>query len=1555
MGLDKRHFGGGMNSDDEDRLLAPGDYRYALNVRAGSTNGENNGSIETCKGNQLVEVSLPAGVNEVIGVHEDKNTNRVYYFLWNSNGNHAIYTFDIQEKKVYTLASDNENTNKSLNFQRGFLITGIDVIEDGEREFLLWTDNFNSPKKINIKKALSGRSVDGEYGDMGYMHPDYVELIKAAPSFPPTVTYADDADVKSNLLLDKLFQFKYKFVYDDDEHSAYSPISIPPIPNTRGDIYQSKQNRIDITVKKPIDSTGKEIKRLVIAARIGNNSDFFEIHDEDVSFDDVDSILVKFYNDGVYNSIDLADSNKLFDNVPKKAQALTIIEGNRVALGNVVEGFDPVKVEVKDSAKLSNEDNVDIKELDTAGSKKRFSIKGHIKIINPYLASLGLDKQSIMPIWKDAVKDQTVFGGIGHTKDLKVLDSSNEIIVNPNMEKKKQVFSEEKEPGFPVYLAGTRYYDVTNQTNDKGLADVPTFNSTGLKAIKSEGAGKILNATWLQEFEITDIEPGRYILRVGRHDTTNDELQGESLDWQKRSTNVYSITNVNEYDSIKYVRPTEIVFDLQENISGLEIKVMDLSIPRDFIDAINVFKAIPADAATTVVGYLLDTPNGLTNDYDSIDGKVGIHRNIVDFESHNSDEFSDSVYIGQASDWKEGEARTDHNGYFFFTTRREKLRSSETKVKIGTKTLTTSVDVDYRYDNGVFLQNFVEVKQTTNLVYFGAKFAESLRNTITGSIVTNQGQGQEGVCVVADSATPDVSDASGEYELVLYPPTGFDTYHGNVYYSYSDLISVGTLSTDIVENVSYSSVERLLAPVTFNFTDEQSQVKRSFKRGGRYQMGLIYLDRFNRSGTVQTDDNLKLNIPFYYRGKASGYPVINWSIDHDPPSWATHYQWVRTKNLAVSEYIQMIVKDVYYLNNQNEKVNTRAEASFFILDMSSIDDYNKSVGGKLSYTFKEGDRVRFIKNGTGKFYEAPTATEEKLLDLPILSTYTDADGINQALELVIPENRDMPDDIEKGMLVEIYTPSPIVSDSEDLLFYEFGEVYEVIGGKHSSSQGTFEDGDVYYRPRRMPAGGVSYTAFIDDFSFSDTFESRVDNIGRPNKVDRDHKEIRRPSTIYYSEKYIPETNINGLSNFFSLSFETYERKYGRIQKLFAIDNNLDVYQERKVGKVLVDKNVLVGLDGSATVTSGTAVLSQIVYYKGEYGIGDHPESFAEYGGRRYFVDIYRGAVLRLGGDGITPISEYKMDNYFTTRHGLLSKSKYKMNIWGAYNKDFDSYFISYQGINEEAAIEFATRGASQFDSYSSADKSKLFEDVKNGAVGNEVASKVDTKENEDEFGGLLAKDVLKGKFEKDLQSKIESESITSVNTILDREKSEQYSEGSTTKEDPKDQYANILALKNLKSSTLSSIQKTKPDAAKIIQDMIDRAKINNPADDFDSEVIMRDSGSGQYSVDAEPLEKLDGPYISYAVTDETTGQYVVVLADPIDAPIIVEGTTVAFCEATKRWTSFYSWVADGMSSMGMNMCSFKDGKLYIHNRTEKYNNFYGEQSQSELHRVTRSI
>jgi hypothetical protein len=192
------------------------------------------------------------------------------------------------------------------------------------------------------------------------------------------------------------------------------------------------------------------------------------------------------------------------------------------------------------------------------------------------------------------------------------------------------------------------------------------------------------------------------------------------------------------------------------------------------------------------------------------------------------------------------------------------------------------------------------------------------------------------------------------------------------------------------------------------------------------------------------------------------------------------------------------------------------------------------------------------------------------------------------------------------------------------------------------------------------------------------------------------------STMIFSGVFNSKTGVNN-TNQFSVADDItrmVDPAQGSIQKLYAEDTNLTVFQELKVSRALIDKDAIYSADGQPMTTSGSSVIGQIQSYAGNYGIGKHPESFAVYGYRKYFTDDYQNVVLRLSQDGITEISSYGMFDYFRDKLSNTNLTDgYLFGVWDAHSKQ---YVLSIQPSQQEGvtlAFDEDSNGWTSFFSY----------------------------------------------------------------------------------------------------------------------------------------------------------------------------------------------------------------------------------------------------------------
>jgi len=166
-----------------------------------------------------------------------------------------------------------------------------------------------------------------------------------------------------------------------------------------------------------------------------------------------------------------------------------------------------------------------------------------------------------------------------------------------------------------------------------------------------------------------------------------------------------------------------------------------------------------------------------------------------------------------------------------------------------------------------------------------------------------------------------------------------------------------------------------------------------------------------------------------------------------------------------------------------------------------------------------------------------------------------------------------------------------------------------------------------------------------------------------------NRQEQKGNSIMYSGILNSRTGVNQTNQFPSGEdiTRTVDPQKGTIQKLYAEDTNLIIFQENKVNKALIDKDAVYTQEGQPIQTASNVVIGAITPYAGEFGISTNPESFAVYGYRKYFADANQGAVLRLSQDGITEISAYGMYDFFRDTFSQLSSGSV-VGGWDIHNK-----------------------------------------------------------------------------------------------------------------------------------------------------------------------------------------------------------------------------------------------------------------------------------------------
>jgi hypothetical protein len=214
--------------------------------------------------------------------------------------------------------------------------------------------------------------------------------------------------------------------------------------------------------------------------------------------------------------------------------------------------------------------------------------------------------------------------------------------------------------------------------------------------------------------------------------------------------------------------------------------------------------------------------------------------------------------------------------------------------------------------------------------------------------------------------------------------------------------------------------------------------------------------------------------------------------------------------------------------------------------------------------------------------------------------------------------------------------------------------------------------------------GVESNSVRDEFS-----EMKILNGAKASTtIEEEYKEEERRNGLIYSGIYNSNNSVNNTNQFIAAEKITKDINptYGSIQKLFSRNTDLITLCEDRVLKILANKDALFNADSNVNLVATQNVLGQAMPFVGDYGISKNPESFAFDSFRAYFTDKERGAVLRLSMDGLTPISDAGMQDYF--KDNLRNFTK----LLGTYDIDKEEYNLTLTQLTPESLLDNGSFG-----------------------------------------------------------------------------------------------------------------------------------------------------------------------------------------------------------------------------------------------------------------------
>ena len=286
---------------------------------------------------------------------------------------------------------------------------------------------------------------------------------------------------------------------------------------------------------------------------------------------------------------------------------------------------------------------------------------------------------------------------------------------------------------------------------------------------------------------------------------------------------------------------------------------------------------------------------------------------------------------------------------------------------------------------------------------------------------------------------------------------------------------------------------------------------------------------------------------------------------------------------------------------------------------------------------------------------------------------------------------------KKEAVVEILTPLGIQDRS---IFYEISD-YRGIGIPRNSLEDnehgppfTINNGDVYFRPVICSINDYSNNAWTEAPSDrrirsiimeSDRFSDRRQRIdwgkGRAHFALTEGENRRRFNAITYSDKLIDDLNNNYLHSFDknSVNYIDLNPSYGAVNYIDRMGDRMVVAQENKIGRMSVGERLLRNADGTANSLALTdAPFNLDLYYSGDYGIGDNPESALVQDGQFFFADVSRNSIVRLSSEQLYPISEKRCRSLFNELfEEYRDYDGADGRIVSGYDPDVDMYYVTF--------------------------------------------------------------------------------------------------------------------------------------------------------------------------------------------------------------------------------------------------------------------------------------
>ena len=1298
----KRTFSGGaMNKDLDERLLPKGQYRDALNVQVSTSEGADVGTLQNILGNKLPTSSIASNIGDnafVVGSIRKDDTECIYWFV-ESKTKSLVIEYNQFNNTITPVLVDE---NGVLDFDRNNLITGIDILDD----FLIWTDNKTEPKMIKISdwKTYTNSLWTHTQVDGGDFEEKHCTVIKESPKSAPTLKMSRttrEGPITARLNK-KTDDSGYSFTFFDNDDGNWKPVPNGEYTDQDGDgtadtststLPRPQESEIEVTGTAPDFRVGDKLEITlaedvdeglvnqpkVIASVLETyeaNPKVFKINIDSISSDIEEGVqswkikliqkpalfeskFVRFayrykYKDGEYSTISpwsqVAFIGDEFDYNHQKGYNLGMVNQLRLleirnwapaSITGIYEPYGVVEIDILYKDSVSNNIYI-VKSVKTTDPE--YNDIG--TFLDPYSGRLEINSDLI---YKVIPSNQILRPFDNVPKKAKALSVSGNRILFGNYTENYNVTSEGKEVTvkFAVNVTSSNYgrtnalasvksqrtYQLGVVYRDKYGRETPVLtDSTGSVklnkgfAISSNHIRVRITSPlpdWVDTFKyyIRETSQPYYNIAMDRHYPAEDGnvwIAFSSSDRNKLQEDDF-ITLKKEHDSDIFVAE-----EAKYKVLAIENEAPDF-IRQEYVSKGKLNRIISQSGAS---GSIFASSSGYPTESNGfVDIKTKDWRRIYGGDGSS---ISSAKPIHQLNDLFLVIYNEKNRTKYYEIANIQYLPGGDDKYRVNLEKPLSAEDVLFipkfkDDDGGLSIEIFQKITKTKP-EFKGRFFTKIQRDSIIeNSILTKENSTQYKVTQSQNifdrfyNATKNGLDAFWAREDKGWYPgkEQYNTYANGVKVEKTNVNEEWFICNYYYQDSYDSSIN--------------SGIWGQFGTDHRGGMVKNAQEQHQVDGYGAREGNDYMEIAYHGFGNAT---PGNSKADH----FKQHDKFVEHK----PEYAELVKK--------LETVGTKFRFS---------DDDEGTV-----YTIKNWSRTWLTTfHSSKKFdYKANSRAIKWTLQLDKPLRWTPA-----ANGFTTKQNPTSIEIVNTFLEEESFTSTnPGIFETEPKEVAELDIYYEASDAYEKSAHGSTQR--LFYSNCYSFGNGVESDRIRDDFNAPTLGKG----VRASTVLEEQYKEVNKKSDIIYSGIYNSTSGINNLNQFIQAEkiTKSINPSYGSIQLMQFRLGDLDVYLEDNIVKVLADRDALFNADGSTNLVATNRVLGAVQPYAGDYGISKNPESYSRYGNRAYFSDKNRGVILRLSGNGLTPISKYGMEDYFRDK---LANAK---NVIGSYDENKDEYNLT---------------------------------------------------------------------------------------------------------------------------------------------------------------------------------------------------------------------------------------------------------------------------------------